>query len=470
MATSIEGFIAADRHIPTSVSRLLRGDHGIGKSAVIAQIAEARGLPFIDRRLSQFTEGDIVGLPVLEGEVTRFKPVDWIVRACKEPCVLFLDEMNRATSEVMQSAFQLVLDRSLNGNVLHEGTVVYAAVNTGTKYSVNDIDPALLDRFAVFDLQPKPSETIAHFRRKGMSSAFIEYLEKNPEHLDPPKAARPGEKTPSRRSWERLYQALVQPHGQRPLLEQPSSDLFYQVASSMIGPTVTALLSAHLKSENPVTVDDILKSYGDPDSDIRARVKKMSNDRWINIIDAFGGWVIQHNRDKLEGGQWPFKDCETEEEALSAAGFKIDDPESIYKLIPKSVPLTEVNNFSLFFRDIPPTLRVYTWRTMITSTPVLETDDTQQKKTKKQNMVVSFHWGIKEAMCMAYGVRSGKRGIGMKPTIIQMHGVENPTLWHTDPESCSNIYGIGAMMVGVGLSGISSDWYLGGPVATFWSV
>jgi len=49
---------------------LLRGRHGIGKSQVDYQLAAAAGLPVVERRASQMTEGDLVGLPSIEGNRT----------------------------------------------------------------------------------------------------------------------------------------------------------------------------------------------------------------------------------------------------------------------------------------------------------------------------------------------------------------------------------------------------------------
>ena len=38
---------------------LIRGRHGIGKSEIVYQIAEDMGLPVVERRASQMTEGDL---------------------------------------------------------------------------------------------------------------------------------------------------------------------------------------------------------------------------------------------------------------------------------------------------------------------------------------------------------------------------------------------------------------------------
>ena len=156
------------RFLPADISVLVRGPHGIGKSQVAAQLAADEGKTLIDRRLSQMSEGDMVGLPELVDGVTRFCPPDWYARACKEPTVLLLDELNRATPEVMQAAFQIVLDRELNGHRLHEGTRVVACINASAEYEVNEMDPALLDRFWVCDLEPSDEDWLTWAAANGV--------------------------------------------------------------------------------------------------------------------------------------------------------------------------------------------------------------------------------------------------------------------------------------------------------------
>ena len=53
---------------------LIRGRHGIGKSAIVYQIAAARGIDVIERRASQLPEGDLLGLPKVENNVTHWPP------------------------------------------------------------------------------------------------------------------------------------------------------------------------------------------------------------------------------------------------------------------------------------------------------------------------------------------------------------------------------------------------------------
>jgi MoxR-like ATPase len=67
---------------------LIRGRHGIGKSTLVYQLADKLGLPVVERRASQMTEGDLLGLPKLNKNVTSWCPPEWLATACKKPVVL----------------------------------------------------------------------------------------------------------------------------------------------------------------------------------------------------------------------------------------------------------------------------------------------------------------------------------------------------------------------------------------------
>ena len=150
----IATFIRTAPQLPADISIMVRGPHGVGKSQIFKQVADTLGLQLVDRRLSQMTEGDLLGLPELTDGVTRFCPPDWFMDCCKNPRALLLDEYNRATQEVLQTAMQITLDRELNGWKLHPETRIFAAINASAEYVVNQLDPAQADRFWTIDLEP----------------------------------------------------------------------------------------------------------------------------------------------------------------------------------------------------------------------------------------------------------------------------------------------------------------------------
>ena len=190
---------------------LLRGRHGIGKSQVVYQIAAERNLPVVERRASQMTEGDLVGLPVVSGDSTKWNPPDWFKMACNNPVMLFLDEVDRAVIEVRQGIFELTDSRKLNGHVLHPDTLIVAAVNggeSGSQYQVGEMDPAELDRWCAFDLSPTVEDWLT-WAKDNTNQFVYDFINLNREHLEHKGDFEPNKVYPSRRSWKRLNDVLV---------------------------------------------------------------------------------------------------------------------------------------------------------------------------------------------------------------------------------------------------------------------
>lgn len=285
---SIKTFLEVAPRLPRNISVLLRGDHGIGKSQVVRQVSSAldAGLTVVDRRLSQMSEGDMIGLPSTDGEVTRFNPPEWYKRACDEPVTLFLDELNRATAEVMQAAFQIVLDRELNGWKLHPKTAVFAAINSGSSYTVNEVDPALLDRFWVIDLTPTAQDWLAWAKGK-IHSSVVDFIASNEKFLDPPKNSDPGTVQVSRRSWERLSDALIHSG----IADEPNDSLFYPMCLGFVGLEATTAYQSFAKSiDSRFSGQDIIDDY----KKIQPKLKKLnSQDRWNSAVEKAGDYVTE---------------------------------------------------------------------------------------------------------------------------------------------------------------------------------
>lgn len=232
--------------LPASTAVLMRGPTGIGKSHVAHQIAQMLDLPLIDVRGSTMDEAQVSGIPDFEeskvSKVATFVLPSWYVRACREPVVLLLDELNRAMPAVMQSFFQIILDRELGNNVhgetmrLHEGTRVLAAINMGTEYDVNDMDPALLRRFWVVDVDTSAHDWVAWASRNDHDDVLLEFIRQSPAHFRvDPAHVTPGTVVPTPASWTRLNEALG--HMGIRLKECAGSKpaLLYPVAQGFVG-------------------------------------------------------------------------------------------------------------------------------------------------------------------------------------------------------------------------------------------
>ena len=261
-------FATFTNHVAPHVLRvkkpiLIRGRHGIGKSEVVYQIAAALGLPVVERRCSQMTEGDLLGLPaanVVEiggKRATTWDAPDWLLTACAKPCLVFLDEVDRGTLEVRQGIFELTDSRKIAGVTLHPDTVIVGAVNGGehgAQYQVGEMDPAELDRWTVFDLAPTVEDWLA-WAKTNVDGLVWDFINQNRPHLEHGGDFEPNKKYPSRRSWKRLNDCLVAGM----LTDKKFAPVVYNLACGFVGFEAASSLQKFMKDyERQVTVEDIL--------------------------------------------------------------------------------------------------------------------------------------------------------------------------------------------------------------------
>ena len=317
----IKTFNIVAPNLPADIAVLMRGPTGVGKSHLGKAVADAKDLPFIDVRLSTMSEGDVAGYPDIEGMkesgiMTMCMP-SWFIRACREPVVLMLDEMNRALPGVQQSAFQLVLDRELGNDKdgtpykLHPETRIIAAVNHGAEYDVNDMDPALLRRFWVCDLIPTADDWITWANAKGIDAVLIDFIRQHPEHLRvDPTEVEPGTVCPNPASWHRINDALVAMQmAPADVAGNKRPDGFYAVALGMVGTEAAIAFTDFVEGyEMVLSAEDVLNDYDAK----RDTVKGLGNDR-VNAL-------IEKLRNHCVDNKW------TQKQANNVAAFAKDLP------------------------------------------------------------------------------------------------------------------------------------------------
>lgn len=123
------------------------GVHGIGKTALVEQVAEANGWKFAYVAPAQFEEmGDLHGLPVIDGAHTRFAPPDWVPTE-DGPGILLLDDFNRADDRILRGIMQLLQRGELvSWSLPPRWHIVVTANPEGADYSVTPLDDAMLTR------------------------------------------------------------------------------------------------------------------------------------------------------------------------------------------------------------------------------------------------------------------------------------------------------------------------------------
>lgn len=259
----------------TSVSVIVEGDHGIGKSDSVYSFAKENDFHVESLFLSHQEVADLIGIPTLEKAAgtdgipltTWSKPV-WLHRmeqaaAQGKRTILFLDELNRAQAEVRQAALQLVLDKQIHEHRLPETIVagvpfecfVVAAVNPSDGYyQVDELDPALLDRFLHFKLTVNADSWIEWATDNNVHKTIISYISNSKDKLYVRDENAPIFPTP--RSWTKLSE-LLKSYEDKGIENQV---LLHNLITGKIGYTVGAQFMTYYKENSViVSVDDIAK-------------------------------------------------------------------------------------------------------------------------------------------------------------------------------------------------------------------
>ena len=221
------------------------GDAGIGKSALVEDVADQMGAHLFTTVVSLSEKGDLaIPVPPLTSDSfvetrgygrlanVQFGYSETLIRIIKDaeahpdrPIIWFLDEFNRGTAAVQSELMNLVLQRRINALRLPTTVRIIIAENPDStmagfgdrEYAVATADAAIKDRTVRLVMTTSTTEWLAWARQAGINQLVINYLTTYPERLsvlDPDNL----DLHPTPRAWERVSRDLDQ------LLKLPATD------------------------------------------------------------------------------------------------------------------------------------------------------------------------------------------------------------------------------------------------------
>ncbi len=267
---------------PAEQNIMLVGKHGIGKSRILEDFFSERGDKVVTLFLGQMSDpGDLIGLPHLDEASgrTEFMLPYWFPTDGK-PVVLFLDELNRARPEVLQTVMDLTLNRKLAGKSLPAGSRIISAVNGGSEYQLTDLDPALVSRFNIYDFAPSVEDWLVWARESSLDARIISFIEENAEMLDGEDSVAEDnlERSPDRRSWERLSKVI-----------EKFSELgleLQSMAAGIIGDRAAAEFFNFVNNHKVPSVKDLLSV-----NDVASFVSDLSFTDFTQLNEAIFRWL-----------------------------------------------------------------------------------------------------------------------------------------------------------------------------------
>lgn len=348
VAISVEELYGIFEATPASQNILLVGNHGIGKSRIVEDYFTSRGMKVTALFLGQMSDpGDLIGLPRLNEETgkTDFMPPYWFPTD-GVPIVLFLDELNRARPEMLQTVMDLVLNRKLAGRKLPEGSRIISAVNAGEQYQVGELDPALVSRFNIYTLRPTVQDWLTWAKRSELDERVIKFISTHPDKLDSrfDPSADSLDKSPDRRAWERVSNVLKGVKTPEPV--------HAKLVAGIIGALVASSLFDSFK-ESTVTGKDVVEKYPAVAGSVEAfsiESFPMLNDEILGYIDSLSAhkkkFTDQYAANLLSYLNW-VKDQRRDAYAYFINAFMSGKYKKALAAITKSTPelIVEFNQF-----------------------------------------------------------------------------------------------------------------------------
>ena len=198
----------------------LMGAPGIGKTAIMAQIAGELGIGLVAYSMTHHTRQSALGLPSIvhrtydEGEfdVSEYtmseiiaSVYDYMATTGRKTGILFLDEVNCVSETLYPSMLQFLQFKTFGRHRVPDGWIVACAGNPPAyNKSVHDFDIVTLDRLRRIDVEPDFDAWKKYSLETGIHPAVISFLEIRRECFYAVESTPTGKRFVSARGWTDL--------------------------------------------------------------------------------------------------------------------------------------------------------------------------------------------------------------------------------------------------------------------------
>ena len=213
--------------IPVEKQRpmLLMGPPGIGKTAIMEQIASELGINLVSYTITHHTRQSAIGLPFIskrdfggeEYSVTEYTMSE-IIAAVYEQIersgihegILFLDEINCVSETLAPMMLQFLQYKTFGTHKVPDGFVIVTAGNPPEyNRSVRDFDIVTLDRVKRLDITADVEAWKRYAYQMGVHGAILAYLDIKKENFYIVKADLAGQQFVTARGWEDLSRIMT---------------------------------------------------------------------------------------------------------------------------------------------------------------------------------------------------------------------------------------------------------------------
>lgn len=203
----------------------LLGAPGLGKTAIMEQIAQELGVALVSYSMTHHTRQSALGLPYIEKKQYGEKQVDVSEYTMSEIIasiydvmeqsgmkegILFLDEINCVSETLAPSMLQFLQYKVFGRHQVPDGWVIVTAGNPPEyNKSVREFDVVTMDRLKVMEVEADYKAWHEYAVHKGLHQAILNYLEMNKDDFYQIEMTAKGRSYVTARGWEDLAAILT---------------------------------------------------------------------------------------------------------------------------------------------------------------------------------------------------------------------------------------------------------------------
>lgn len=227
---AVKAYLTRDRFgnyvIPVEKQRplLLIGPPGIGKTAVMEQLASELGIGLISYSMTHHTRQSAIGLPFIsrrtyggrEYDVTEYtmseiiaSVYDLMEETGVREGILFLDEINCVSETLSPLMLQFLQYKVFGGHRIPDGWIIVTAGNPPEyNESAREFDPVTLDRLKKIDVEPDYEAWKEYAVSAGVHPAVMSFLSSKRNCFYSVETSADGRSIVTPRGWEDLSKML----------------------------------------------------------------------------------------------------------------------------------------------------------------------------------------------------------------------------------------------------------------------
>lgn len=303
-----------DYRVPVVRQRpiFLLGAPGIGKTAIMEQIAQELGIALVAYSMTHHTRQSALGLPFIEkknyggkeypvSEYTMSEIIasvyDTMEESGMKEGILFLDEINCVSETLAPSMLQFLQYKVFGRHAVPEGWVIVTAGNPPEyNKSVREFDVVTMDRLKVLPVEPDYRTWKEYAVERGVHAAVLNFLDLKKDYFYVMEMTTEGRSYVTARGWEDLSEILKLYEEEE--LEVSESLVEQYVRNPRVVKEFTAYYDLFNKYKKDYRVEEILE--GKPSVQAFVRAKEASFDERLSLLGMLLDKIQGEMKDVME--------------------------------------------------------------------------------------------------------------------------------------------------------------------------